>query len=156
MVKCAQNDMTTFLSTKEGLLTFIAAVTALTLLWKGFRSVAREIRKLIKMITYTQNCLEQYGPTLIAIGQAFQLDQGKGLIDSVKRIESLSVAIKADTHSVKRASDISIDVLQAGVGALQTDTRELVKAFGEFESKTEAGLRTLTADIRTFVKENQR
>ena len=116
-------------STKEFWSTIILMVTALTIVWKGLRALAVEVRKLVHMITYTQDCLEQYGPTLLEIAKAFHGDSGKSLIDAVKRIEALSESIAAVTKSTQRASDRSIDVLQKGVLEMQQSIKQLSAAF---------------------------
>lgn len=132
--------MALFLATKEFWLTLIATFGGLILLWKGLKIVVRtlrtgvrEVQRLIAMVTYTQNCLEQYGPTLLEIAKAFHGDTGKSLIAGVSRIELLSQSIERITKSTQKASDRSIDVLQSGVVQMQADMRELVKAVSRLQ-----------------------
>lgn len=121
--------MPSFLSSDEFWIRVAAVGGALALLWRALRVGVREIRTLVNQVTYTQECLKQYGPTLLEIAKAFQGDGGKSLIAAVARIEEISVNVQDITRKTQKASDRSIDVLQAGVLQLQEDIIALTNAF---------------------------
>lgn len=129
--------MTPLLAMKEFWLTVIATITALTLLGAALKKLVHGVREGVTRVAYIQSCLQRYGPTLIEIAEGYQANKGKALIESVRRIEALSTQIATTTKKTEKASDISIDILQAGVGALQVDIRYLIQAF---ESMTKSAI----------------